>query len=754
MSILIEFQRQHIPADRAETIANTLLKPLRLACGKIVSVSHGTPHLYIEKKRRDLISRIFFGAIAFLLFPLTLLGALFAMQSKSYQVLSKDFIKSKCIPTPKASAFDLFQRYTAWIQEKANFPLPEAFFTDLMREATALYGEKFLETHLFSVENEIRVRKRIAELQEITCCRETPAVLAHEKGTENTNPIELAISLEKNLEECISKPFNEAHAPLTNISHLQDQMREQINVRELRDLESLLNAEVGTTLAREILQDWDYIGTDIRDNTAILSSARKEKILEKARLASKNQEHLQEILKQLKVDLARDLPPRKTIVFHRYSNLPELLALMPQSKTEILHQMMAQALLNREIGNPTAFAGPRDERHVIEALDFSLKNYEEREKIHFLMTTLLNPLLQDKNLPSVDILKQNIKDMACNTRLQAAGVPFEKIPSIRSIISSYTRTRLNWGRLTDQEASNLQESLPIVLPQAKKQLFQSIRNRNRICVLDLLEEQLQKYKEEFFSILQPNETTSLWQEKIHSQTNQNELMHQCANMGRFQKKIDWFTKYQNLFIEEFSQGESDPNEALQDGVCYGLVYRLARATALYPDLSIEELKTDTILPTDRLVQAAAILNKHLGHIFRMPPELALKQGIREIPLFLASPSNIIPAIVDQMGNLTRSNGGMVLGRGGHATFLCLDEPHNRFFFSDSNYGTLKFQLNPKEEIEELAVRMAICYEELYAWAYDPTGPLLARRIVPLAPGEKLPAPLSHEQYMASFKSYK
>ena len=300
MSISIEFQRQHpeiARADTTETIANALLKPFRLACGKTITVSHGTPCLYTEKKRQTLISQIFFGAIAFLLFPLTLLGVLLAKQSKSYQILHQNFIFSKCPPVP---VFDLPKRYAAWIQEKANFPLSEAFVSDLLREAATLYGTASLERNLFSAENEVKIRKRIAELENITRCRETPSVLAHEKGTENIDPIRLIASVELQIEKCVSKPLVEAHAPLAAICHLQDQMREQINAEELRNLEALLKMKVGDALAREILQDWDYIGTDIRDNTAILSSDRKEQILAKARLAHENQERLQEILIELK----------------------------------------------------------------------------------------------------------------------------------------------------------------------------------------------------------------------------------------------------------------------------------------------------------------------------------------------------------------------------------------------------------------------------------------------------------------------
>ncbi|HAB99354.1 MAG TPA: hypothetical protein DCE71_05985, partial [Parachlamydiales bacterium] len=69
------------------------------------------------------------------------------------------------------------------------------------------------------------------------------------------------------------------------------------------------------------------------------------------------------------------------------------------------------------------------------------------------------------------------------------------------------------------------------------------------------------------------------------------------------------------------------------------------------------------------------------------------------------------------------------------------------FFFDPNFGTLVFTKKENEELDELVVRMAICYEELYAWAYNPKSQLFAKRLVPLSPEEKPPEPLSKQEVL-------
>jgi hypothetical protein len=761
MSILIHFQRKTTTvmpaADTAERMASIFLAPLRLACGRTVEVSYESSNSYVEKKPLDLISQIFFGAIAFLLFPAAIIGALCVSFSKSHQAIYQHFIASRSLEEGNRLFTSLQERFNGWVQAKAKTPLSNTFLMDLMKEAVTLYGPQALEKNLFSSAHEQKILRRIAQFHEIIRERETPVALAYEKILENQETAPLLIRLEEQIGALASQPIEINYPHLTEISHLQNQMREQINAEELRHLEHLLIETVGEELAHEILQDWDYIGLDIRDNTTVLSSERKEKILKKARQAQQDENRVQEILNQLKIDLAKDLLPQEKFVFQRYGALPDLLTSLPKSKIEILHQtisqMMAQALVTKELRSMTAFIAPKDERNVVKALGLSLESYDEREKIHTSMKILLSPLLQESNLPSVDKLRQTMKDTACHTRLRAAGASENQITSIRLILLFYTETKESWISSTREATSSLEIAKSIHLPLAREKIKRSVQDRNEKIVLSFLTTLLKKNQKELFTTLQRDAMQVLWQDRMTTSANEKRLIERCKKLHSFQQSINWFAKYQDLFIHEFSQGNENSDEALGDGVCYALCHRLAKNVILHPDLPIEELKIDCITPADRLLQAAAGMHKDQDRmIFMLPPKVCKKQGMKQIPLFFTSGIlNIIATIVDQIGNLKRSNGGILLGRASHQTFLCLDDQHNRFFFFDPNFGTLAFQLHPKETVEELAARMALCYEELYAWAYNSKDPLFATRLIPMEPGEKAPLPWNIERIKKAIK---
>ncbi|HAB99309.1 MAG TPA: hypothetical protein DCE71_05760, partial [Parachlamydiales bacterium] len=693
MSIFVDFQRKtnniHPFTDIAECTAGILLTPFRLACGKTVEVSYGLPSTFQEQEKLHLITRIFLGAVAFLLLPATLIGVLCAAFSKSHLNMYREF----AAPLPPAEGNRLFdnlqERYFAWIKEKAAIPLPNSFLTDLMKEAVLLYGAQSLEEHLFSPANEANLLGRIDRYREIMSERERPATLAHEKASGKKEAEEILVSLEEEVEQCASQAVKPAYTHLLKISHLQDQMLEQINAKELRCLESLLIQQVGADLAREILEDWEYIGTDIRDNTAILSSERQEKILAKARLAYENQAQLQEILNQLKIDLARDLPPQERLIFQRHAALAPLLSCMPKSKVEILHQMMAQALVNQELRNPTAFKGPKDERNVLRTFGFSLERYEEREKVHALVKIVLTPLLQESHLPSVVKLKQTLDEIAQQTRFTLAEVPIEERAAISSIIALYKETREAWTHLVNEKIDSLEEIASINLPLARQFIIDAIERRNKKTTLSLLAFLLKKHREIFLSPVEESEPLeNRWKNLIFNAENEEKLVKRCTQSDQFRQSINWLTTYQPLFVHEFSQDKVE--EALGDGVCYALCHRLARAAIFSPDLPIEELKIDSITPADRIVQAAAALhNAKDRKLFMLPPSISHRQRVREIPLFLAEgKAYIVGAIVDQISNLKRSNGGLLLGRDDHATFLRVDPERFQFFFFDPIFGTL------------------------------------------------------------------
>lgn len=760
---LIAFERstKH-PADCLEKAANFCLMPLRLSSGKWVKISYIPQKKYEEKETISKICRLFWGVIAAVFLPFTVVGCFFANWSKSYSSSHRDFIlsflklppkkelilqKSEKAPTievmpvaAKEKEASLFDRFVGWIQEKIKRELPQEFIIDCFKEAESLAEVGSLSAYLFSEENEKRILARLDLLDKMALECKTPLELSEkipERAIENA-----LLELEEHIELAMERPFRTACDHLAAISSLRDWLRKGINAKALRELRSTLVQEVGAGLAKEILSDWNYIGKDIRENTAVLSSVRMEKILEFARRAKDGAVPLEEIFVQLKQDLARDLLPQQTFVFKRYPNLQELLASMPACKTAILHQMMGDALVKKELANPAAFIGDIREAELIGALGFSLEKYEEKGKVREILLELLNPLLEESKEAPVDQLKRQIEEMAQKTRLKVAGVPEDQIPAVQELIPLYVEARREWN----QAASLLAEKLPeeIKLKLSREWLIQEIAYRNRSLVKSLLRNLLKGNKDELL-LSSSEERRALWVEKIFTEKNQKRLVGRCTNLEKFKKEIAWFAKYQNEFLYEFSQGYGDANDALQDGVCFALVIRLACMTLFSPDLPPSELKIDGIRPSDRRIQAHAtfsMLQEKKG--FCVPYAARVKEGVEEMVVFATKgKENIVSAIASNIDKLRSSNGGLMLRRNQHRTFLCIDEKNNRFFFFDPNFGMIGFRKEEGEKVEDLAVRMAICYNELYEWAYPEGDNLIANCLVPL--NGKKPAPFIREQ---------
>ena len=59
--------------------------------------------------------------------------------------------------------------------------------------------------------------------------------------------------------------------------------------------------------------------------------------------------------------------------------------------------------------------------------------------------------------------------------------------------------------------------------------------------------------------------------------------------------------------------------------------------------------------------------------------------------------------------LNESEGGVILGCGGHATFIRFDHRRKHFSFVEPNFGTLQFTPKLDQDLDVLALDMAICY---------------------------------------------
>ncbi|HUD01747.1 MAG TPA: hypothetical protein VMR37_05435, partial [Rhabdochlamydiaceae bacterium] len=197
-----------------------------------------------------------------------------------------------------------------------------------------------------------------------------------------------------------------------------------------------------------------------------------------------------------------------------------------------------------------------------------------------------------------------------------------------------------------------------------------------------------------------------------------------------------FSKYENMIIGEFAQGENDDNECLNEGVCMGLSYRLTNLALQSPSDAIRGIAVRSIEPSDRAIQAYHSIHKSTMTTESLPPKLLAERGQKEKLVFIAKGDrNVERGLIKHLQKLEESNGGMMLSWGSHATFMRFDPKRNKFFFFDPNFNTIVFQKKHDESLEMLAIRMVTAYIGLYRWAYPTRGVMAAYQIAPLKAGE-------------------
>jgi hypothetical protein len=212
----------------------------------------------------------------------------------------------------------------------------------------------------------------------------------------------------------------------------------------------------------------------------------------------------------------------------------------------------------------------------------------------------------------------------------------------------------------------------------------------------------------------------------------------------------WYRKYHAEFKKgmESNQGE-DKNACLGEGVCAGLAYNAAMMALQSPDAEMDAVITRAIHPEDRVVQAMHSMNVRTGSSKSLlfPASMLKKDNVKEKTLLTVRAQedptthklnredldlNVFSALVEVLPNAQRSNGGLVLSWGKHATFVRFDTKRNKYCFFDPNFGTLVFTPKDKETKEQLAIRMATAYIELYKCSYSGRKDFQVRQFVPIS----------------------
>lgn len=719
--MLIEFQREKgvIPRADAGEKGAALLKPLLLACGRSVKVTKTLQ--FTENKRALVITRIVLAIIAILILPFTLIGLICQAASKSHQKLKKAYLLQK--PS------DL-KKYAEWIQKKANIVLPALKIEELINE---VFGKK-LPKNPYSSAHVKWMLERIDAYKKIGLHRSTPFELAHKK-LGNEDPQRLLKDLDAKLQKA---------SHLSSKASLKEKIREVSNIQALRDLEGQLNGATGIDFTKEVMGDWDFIGKEIQDNSAVLDATKKQLILTKAKEAFDRQEEFNTIIDKVKKDFMLDLPPVEAPIFQRYKELAGLLKVMPKSKTEIFKKSLGWAVIHKQIRNPGAFQVKYAEKKVLKSLGFEIED-NFKENVHSQMKDILEDFLKSEDIGDVIPLKEKISEAAFKTKAMTAGVSSENIQNLRHLIDAVNLKMKRDLEIAKKALENQIETLGIDRPLGKRIighfLWRKISDFLKGEMWELIEE---KKTEILQALSQSPKDFENSIKKVIVELDSKEIeakVKECQSdrLGGVDipKAIAWYKKYQDHFVCEFSQGWDDVNEALGGGVCYAAGNRLARQILFFPDEPVEKIRLNSILPSDRWLQASYNISKQK---VILPPEILAKLGIKEIILFFArGEENLRAAILDQVGNLRGSNGGIIVNSATHATVMRLDHVRNKYQFIEPNFGTLKFEKATKEETpEELAHRMVDCFLELYEWQNPQAEKpfFLGNQLLKLKPGEK------------------
>ncbi len=419
----------------------------------------------------------------------------------------------------------------------------------------------------------------------------------------------------------------------------------------------------------------------------------------------------------------------RAAIFQTYPQLQKALEVMPDQK-EKFETLLSRIWIEKELNNMSKYQGLDFEKSVLKALGYNIDAYDEKETLK----RALSDSFQQSDLPPLEELPQIFKKRAFIIRAKAAGVSDKELPGLRQFLKFY----MGETKKLHVKAQQIRESVAI---ESKNPLAAGIvRNRFHAENMRVVRQHLAGFLNKNQKTIRQKLSSPKFGDFLTSFNVSKGLKLSTALKGSAKEADLWFKKYERMVVSEFSQGENDVNEMLGEGVCLALAYRMAAITLQSPHDQPAKIAVKEILPQDRVIQAHHNTKGIDRTTFSsLPRKLLAQQKHKEQIVFAAkSEAKVRQALIDKLPTLTDSNGGIILGWKGHATFMRFDSKRNIFFFFDPNYNTIEFRKNNGETLEHLAGRMADAYIELYRWAYPKDDELMdGRQIVPMKAGEEL-----------------
>jgi hypothetical protein len=452
-------------------------------------------------------------------------------------------------------------------------------------------------------------------------------------------------------------------------------------------------------------------------------------------LAERNREvsPLEKKLHQIKAELSEGkLALSRDAIAKQHPGLEEALAQNTALKKQF-ELILSRAWIQKELRNLSAYQGSSFERKVLQNLGYNISSYDDKKFLQDAMGTHYLNYEKNNDLPSIEVLSKEFKRKAFEARVRGAGVAPGTVGNVRELISFYHEQRQKL-RTAAREARD-KFVIHSQLPKARAFIQGMFHGRNLNSIENHLAEHLRREKE----TLRKSLSSPDFKKSSLPPLSAGLVKSFKAPSEAIRKAENWFMKYEGMIQAEFSQGEDDDNECLNEGVCLGLAFRAARMALESPAASPAKVAVRQIESKDRFLQGLHSAEVKNGKARLLPPELLAEQGLQEKLSFIAQGgTNVGVALIEQMLLSEESNGGLLLGWNRHETFMRFDPKRNKFFFFDPNFNTIVFRIKPDETLQQLAVRMATAYLELYAWAYPERTTMDCRQIVPLKPGEAVP----------------
>lgn len=410
----------------------------------------------------------------------------------------------------------------------------------------------------------------------------------------------------------------------------------------------------------------------------------------------------------------------RTKILEKY---PQLKAALEQPSTllkQTFENILSKAWISKKLNDFSSYQAGSFEKDVLFSLGF--KPSDDKQ---FLRTELQKAYSKNQ-LPSLEDLPGDFKKRAFFIRAISAGVPENAVLNLEKFLELYHKKMLELFK----QAAELRQNFKV-----HDHVWMLFHNQN----IALIQQHFLKFLE--LNNIRAKLSSNNFDDFLNSLPPLSKGLRLLKKLeGTIRMAQDWFKKYKDEIISEFSQGANGSDEMLGRGICLGLSFRMAKEALENPEEGAAISKNE---PSDRVIQSyhdfhdSEFLekrgNKTVQEGLILPREILKKKGWKEKRIFKAEGDLYIKQrLIENLLNLKESNGGIILFWGGHVTFMRFDSQRNQFLFFDSNYCTLKFEKKSGETPKALATRMATAYIELNQWDHPADrGYMRAYQIIPM-----------------------